>query len=241
MQHSIQIVAPEQEQPARSLTKAIYTRLRDDILSARLAPGEKLPVADLRDRYGFSSTPVREALMLLAAEGFVRSEEMRGFFVAEASPEEFLELIETRCLVEGLALGRSIALGDDAWEARIVVAFHRLSRAPRPPAGEPFELGSQWVLWHNEFHDALIAACGSKPLVEFCRQLRDRSYRYRRIASSEREQRWLGEHEAVLAATLDRDAEKAVALLTEHYRRTADITLKRWQKRSAIKAARGAR
>lgn len=215
---------------ARSLTKAIYAKLRDDILRARLRPGEKLRVGDLCDRYGYSSTPVREALMMLAAENFVRSEEMRGFFVAAASPEEFIELTETRCMVEELALSRSIELGDEDWEARLVVAFHRLARGTRPSGGEFFDINPDWVRRHNEFHDALISACGSNLLIDFCRQLRDRSYRYRRIASFDREDGWIDEHEAVLKATIDRDTEKAVSLLKEHYQKTADITLRRWAK-----------
>lgn len=235
MQDIVQI--EEQGEPARSLTKAIYTRLRDDILAARLAPGEKLRVGELRDRYGFSSTPVREALMLLAAEGLVRSKEMRGFSVAEASREDLLELTETRCQVEMLALSRSIELGDDDWEARAIVAFHRLSRAAKPSYGKPFDLSPDWVRRHNQFHDALIDACGLAPLIEFCRQLRDRSYRYRRIVSFERERKWLAEHEAILSATVNRDTEKAVALLDEHYRRTAEITLRRWDKQAAAKSA----
>jgi len=213
---------------ARSLTKAIYAQLRDDILRARLKPGEKLRVGELCDRYGYSSTPVREALMLLAAEDFVRSEEMRGFFVAAASPEEFLELTETRCMVEDVALRRSIEEGDDDWEARLVVAFHRLARGARPAGGERFDLNPDWVRRHNEFHDALIGACGSRLIIEFCRQLRDRSYRYRRIASFDREDGWIDEHEAVLSATLDRDAKRAVERLNEHYRKTAEITIRRW-------------
>lgn len=215
---------------ARSLTKAIYARLRDDILRARLRPSEKLRVGDLCDRYGYSSTPVREALMMLAAENFVRSEEMRGFFVAAASPEEFIELTETRCMVEELALSRSIELGDEDWEARLVVAFHRLARGTRPSGGELFELNPDWVRRHNEFHDALISACGSNLLIDFCRQLRDRSYRYRRIASFDREDVWIDEHEAVLKATIDRDTKKAVRLLRDHYQKTAEITLRRWAK-----------
>ena len=232
------LVRPEQ---VRSLTKAIYAQLREDIVSARLKPGEKLRVGELCDRYGYSSTPVREALMLLAAEDFVRSEEMRGFFVAAASREEFLELTETRCMVEGPALARSIEVGGDDWEARLVVAFHRLARSSRPQGGELFELNPDWVRRHNEFHDALIGACGSKLILEFCRQLRDRSYRYRRIASFDREDGWIDEHQAVLSATIDRNAGKAVDLLEQHYRRTAEITLRRWASLEPAEPPRPAR
>lgn len=230
MYDTLQDTRFERTERVRSLTKAVYSQLREDIMKARLRPGEKLRVGELCERYGYSSTPVREALMLLAAENFVRSEEMRGFFVAGASPEEFLELTETRCMVEEAALARSVAQGDEDWEARLVVAFHRLTRGSHPPGGEPFDLNPDWVRRHNEFHDALIGACGSTLLIEFCRQLRDRSYRYRRIASFGREDGWINEHEAILSATIDRDADKAVERLKEHYRKTAELTIQRWTK-----------
>ena len=238
MDNSLQDTRPERTEQVRSLTKSIYSRLRDDILRARLRPGEKLRVGELCERYGYSSTPVREALMLLAAENFVRSEEMRGFFVAGASPEKFLELTETRCMVEEVALSRSIEMGGDDWEARLVVAFHRLGRGSRPLGGERFDLNPDWVRRHNEFHDALIGACGSQLLIEFCRQLRDQSYRYRRIASFDREDGWIGEHQAVLSATIDHDTGKAVELLKQHYRKTAEITLRRWAKLEPADAPR---
>jgi DNA-binding GntR family transcriptional regulator len=238
MHDSLQGAHLERTEQVRSLTKAIYAQVRDDILSARLKPGEKLRVGELCDRYGYSSTPVREALMLLAAENFVRSEEMRGFFVAGASPEEFLELTETRCMVEEVALSRSIETGDEDWEARLVVAFHRLARGSRPLGGERFDLNPDWVRRHNEFHDALIGACGSKLIIDFCRQLRDRSYRYRRIASFDREDGWIDEHQAVLSATIDRDAEKAVKALNDHYRKTAEITIRRWARLEPAEAPR---
>lgn len=238
MYDTLQDTQIERTEQVRSLTKSIYAQLRDDILRARLRPGEKLRVGELCDRYGYSSTPVREALMLLAAENLVRSEEMRGFFVAGASPEEFLELTETRCMIEELALSRSIADGDDDWEARVVVAFHRLARGTRPAGGERFDLNPDWVRRHNAFHDALISACGSQLLIAFCNQLRDRSYRYRRIASFDREDGWLDEHEAILNATINRDTDKALAALNEHYRKTAEITIRRWTKQQPAQRRR---
>jgi DNA-binding GntR family transcriptional regulator len=239
MQDVLEDLRLERTEPARSLTKAIYGKLREDILSARLKPGEKLRIGELCDRYGYSSTPVREALMLLAAQSLVHNEEMRGFFVARASPEDFLELTETRCLVEEAALARSIERGDQDWEARLAAAFSRLAQATLPPGGARFDRNPDWVSRHNAFHDALIGACGSTLLIEFCGQLRDRSYRYRRIVSFERKDGWLEEHRAVLSATIDRDVERAVRLLKEHYRKTAEITLRRWARSAREGGATG--
>jgi DNA-binding GntR family transcriptional regulator len=60
--------------------------------------------------------------------------------------------------------------------------------------------------------------------------LRDQSYRYRRIASFDREDGWIDEHQAVLSATIDRETGKAVELLKQHYRKTAEIAILQWTK-----------
>ena len=57
--------------PAPTRADWVDARLRSDILSGALPPGERLVVADLADRYGVSPTPLREALRRLAAEGLV--------------------------------------------------------------------------------------------------------------------------------------------------------------------------
>jgi len=212
-----------------NLANSVYERLKDDILGCELPPGTRLRVDFVRERYGIGSSPVREALTRLAAEGFIKREENRGFFVAGVSAEEFHELTETRCWVEELALRRSIQDGGEAWEEAIVLAFHRLSRAARPAAGTMFRPANEWVRRHDLFHDSLISACGSRWLREFCSHLRDQAYRYRRTTSEERTAGSLVEHEMIMKAALNREADRAVQLLAEHYRTTAEITLRRYR------------
>lgn len=56
----------------------VYERIRDEIISGRLMPNERLKVSDLAARYGTSTNPVREALQQLRGEGFVVIEPNRG-------------------------------------------------------------------------------------------------------------------------------------------------------------------
>ena len=88
----------------------VYERVKTDIIAGELTPGTRLRVDFVCERYKMGSSPVREALTRLAAEGFIRREEKRGFFVAGVSADEFRELTETRCWIEELALRRSIEL-----------------------------------------------------------------------------------------------------------------------------------
>jgi DNA-binding GntR family transcriptional regulator len=212
-----------------TLATAVYDRLRADILDATLVPGGKLRLEFVCERYGAGSSPVREALSRLSANGLVERKEQRGFYVAPVSIADLEELTKTRCWLEGVALRESIESGGEAWEEAIVLASHRLHRVPRSLGDAAYETNREWERRHQAFHDSLIAACGSRWLLEFCRQLREQAYRYRQIAAAtvypNRNER--SEHEAIVNAAIDLDAERAVRLLHEHYRRTTEIILAR--------------
>ena len=66
----------------KTLAAIALERLRDDVLKCRLKPGDKLTFDDLKERYGISISPLREALSRMASEGLVVLEDKRGFHVA---------------------------------------------------------------------------------------------------------------------------------------------------------------
>jgi len=151
--------------------------------------------------------------------------EQRGFYVKEVSKEELQELTKTRCWVEGLALSESMQNATQAWEEALLVAHHRLDRTPRSLKPDTFEDNPDWEKVHRAFHATLIGLCGSRPLLGFCEQLADRLYRYRMmsIAKAYPARKVGAEHSDILQAVLARDSERAVHLLQQHYRRTADV------------------
>ncbi|MCQ4158615.1 GntR family transcriptional regulator [Roseomonas sp. GC11] len=203
---------------------SIFERLRGDILDGRLPPGGRLQIKALMESYGIGQTPLREALNRLSAEGLVLSEDQRGFAVPGISAGELTELTRTRCWLEERGLRESMAVVTEEWEEALLLAGHRLARTPRVPEGE---LGAAWEVRHREFHRLLISRCGSRWLIGFCEQMTDRHQRYRRLAARRAfpERDVGGEHAAILEAVLARDVEKAVALLTAHYQRTAAVIL----------------
>jgi DNA-binding GntR family transcriptional regulator len=212
------------ESPA-TLATSIYERLKADILSARLEPGRKLQLRFLMEQYEAGQTPLREALNRLTTEDLVIGKEQRGFFVKPISLGELGELTKTRCWVEGLALRESLANSTPAWEEALLVAHHRLERAPRSLNPERFESNPEWERLHRAFHAQLIGGCGSRPLIGFCEQLADRLHRYRSLSSRKafRVRNVAQEHADILKAVLDRNSDEAVRLLQQHYEQTADF------------------
>ncbi len=204
-----------------SLTRSVYEMLRADLLSGHYRPNEKLRAEDLRKRFNIGSSPIREALNRLLAEGFVALEEQKGFRVAPVSVEELEELVRARSLIDGAAVTESIRRFDTAWEEGLVLALHRLSRVSRRRAGEPTSDNPEWERLHRAFHLALVGGCGSRWLQRISEQLFDSAERYRLLAASALEPRdELAEHRAIVQACLDRDAPEAVRLIEAHYAST---------------------
>ncbi len=216
--------APVSPGSKETLTTQVYLQLRRDVLGGTLAPGKKLRIEELARTYGSGSSPVREALHLLASEGLVERLEQRGFRVRPVSEEEFLDLLQMRCWMETRALKESIAKGGSDWEEAIVLSFYRLEQVNRTAIDGINIFDAEWESRHRRFHMTLLAASGSPTLNRYCEQLYDLNIRYRQIAlltsSEERHPRF--EHEAIMQATLSRDSDVAVERLVSHYTLTAD-------------------
>ena len=213
------------EASGKTLATHAASALRQRILDGAFAPGSRLRIEELRSRFGIGASPLREALSQLAAEGLVQRLDQRGFRVATADVSELGDLIETRCLIEGAALRASIEAGDESWEERIVIAHRRLSRVPRSLGAETFIPNPEWDKLHLTFHNALIGACRATTVLEICETLHHRATRFRNLSNAVawRQRKVEHEHNALVAATLERRANEAVDLLLNHYRKTGAL------------------
>jgi len=218
---------PSDENSPPTLASSVYERLRGDILRGVLAPGHKLRIEFVSERYAVGSSPVREALNRLSSDGLVDRRDQRGFVVAAASPADLVELTRTRCWLEEIGLRESMRVFAHEWEEGVLLALHRMSHVPRSTSPDEYHENPEWERLHRAFHRSLIAGCGSRWLMGFCEQLADQAYRYRQLSVQRiyprRNEK--GEHEAIVKAVFARDADAAVALLDRHYRKTADIIL----------------
>lgn len=201
-----------------SLIDVALQQMKKSIICCELAPGEKLKVAELSKSYGLSSSPIREALNRLAQEGIVEANENKGFRVTELSLDDFREITRLRCLLESEALADAIAHGDDAWEANVLGAFHRLGLIEKKLGKVAVVLDDDWAQRHKAYHFALFSACPSPLLLRMIDSLFDRAERYRRFSALHRtgERRKGDEHKQLMDAALARDSEKAVELLKRH-------------------------
>ncbi|MBD0413899.1 GntR family transcriptional regulator [Oryzicola mucosus] len=207
-----------------TLNATVFGLLREDILTGRLRPGERLRAETLRQRYDVGGSPVREALMRLESEGFVSLEQNKGFKVSGVSLADLEDLTRTRIEIENIALRWSIAKGGVEWEALLVGALHRLSSVPKRASDGEAGRNSDWLRYHREFHSALVAACDSPTLSSIRDRLFDQAERYVSLAiASQGEFRDdVSEHAALMNAAISRDAETALRLNRAHIERTTE-------------------
>lgn len=208
----------------KTLVEGAYQRLRRDIIEGVHPPGEKLRVEHLKDQYNVGAGTLREALLLLVTDALVVTQGQRGFRVAPISIADFEDITRTRVLLETEALRQSIAFGGEDWEAGVVAAFHRLSRAEERLADNDSSTTEEWEKRNRAFHEALIAASSSRWITHFQHILYQQSERYRRISLFRQpiERDVHAEHQALFDATMARDSTRATSILTEHILRTLD-------------------
>src|SRR5690606_35894051 len=116
---------------APTLSERAYYALRRDILNGALKPDLPLRFEVLKERYGLSFSPLREALARLEAERLVKATALRGYRVAAVSIDEMWDAINTRILIETAALRESLAHGSSAWEVDGLRAYHALEHCAR--------------------------------------------------------------------------------------------------------------
>jgi DNA-binding GntR family transcriptional regulator len=208
---------------AETLSKHIRDALRLDILEGRWEPGAKLQLTALSDHYDTSSTVVREALTRLVGDRLVHLIPNRGFFVPELSLAELEDITEMRCVNEALAARLAIERGSLDWESALMAAHHRLEKTPRRAEDDPDIHTEAWNQAHQAFHAKLVEACGVPVLIDLTCVLSDLSQLYGRwagVATRDAKRDIELEHRQILAAALDRDAEKTGSLLRTHYQTT---------------------
>ncbi len=212
-----------------SHTQRIYEKLRNEIISCRLSPDERLKISDLAERHSVNPGAVREALSRLTSENLVLAETPRGFRVSPISKIDLEDLTNVRIEIETQCLQRSILNASIDWESALVAASYTLNRVSEQIPTENSYLSDEWTKAHREFHSALVSACDSLWLLRIREHLYAQSERYRRLSVpiAQKERNTAEEHKLILEASLERNVDKAVQALAEHMRRTTLIILER--------------
>src|SRR3954452_19756218 len=218
-------------QPSRPVTEAATLSERaaalveQDILAGHLAPGSRLGIIELVQRYEIGATPLREGLSRLMSRGLIVGIGQRGFRVAEVSRDDLADITSMRTAVEIAAVRLAMRRGDDAWEAGIVSALHQMRRHIERTGNEFREGAADFDRLHKGFHTALLAACGSRRMLTAHSDLYDQAYRYRRMMmrAIDSGEEFIRSHQMLADRVLARDLAAAQAMLAAHLHSTINF------------------
>jgi GntR family transcriptional regulator, vanillate catabolism transcriptional regulator len=144
----------------------VIVRIREMILHGELAPGQRVGEVSLAKSLGVSRTPIREVLPTLAQEGLLTQLDTRGFVVREFTPQEIMDAIDVRGMLEGMA-ARMLAeqgpprrlmqsLYDCLREGDEIFAKRHLVESDEARYGE----------MNKQFHALIVQGAGSKVIAD---------------------------------------------------------------------------
>lgn len=204
--------------------------IRQAILDGRLPPGRRLKEEELAQELGISRTPVREALLMLQAEGLVDAAPNRGATVRSHSVEDLTDLYQLRALLEGYAARRAATALSDEAIAELRASCDRFQAM----VGGEAEM-SGLVKENLSFHQAILEGSGSPRLPTLVRQVIDLPLVYRSYIWYSREQQQISAHyhSQITRALEGRDAERAELVMKEHIFEARDHLLAHWRELEA--------
>lgn len=192
--------------------EAVLEQVRRELVSGALRPGQQVRQEQLAERYGVSRVPLREALKILEGEGQVVYHPHRGYFVAELSVDDLVEVYRLRELLEAEAIRAAAPNLTDEALADLRDAGAAVVRANRSRDVAAITDANR------RFHFALFALSGRPRLVRILGQLWDSTDVYRTVYFGQpvNRRRVEAEHEQQLTALAARDIEAVVRLQAEH-------------------------
>ncbi|WP_299984771.1 GntR family transcriptional regulator [uncultured Ruegeria sp.] len=186
-----------------TLHEELVERLRNLVVEDVLKPGEKVPEKQLCDSLGVSRTPLREALKVLASEGFVVLQANRGARVASVTREELKNTFPVLATLEQLA-GELACQHMDSAEIELIERRHAdMLKAYKSHDRQAYFKANQ------DIHQALIRGARNDILESHHKLLAARVRRARFMAnlSDERWAQAIDEHRAMMELLRDRDAD----------------------------------
>jgi Transcriptional regulators len=193
--------------------------LREEIVTGRLAPGTRLVLEELSQRYQLSMTPIREAFSLLESEGLIVQLAHKGAHVSALDREEVQELYAIRGAMEQLAAREGVPRLSDADLAELGQLLQQLESFDDP--------WGEFRATDLRFHRVIYRAAGSHRWMDTIENLWQRCQRYM-VATSALEGAFpvlKEDHRAIYRACVARDAAAAADLIGAHLKKSEERLL----------------
>lgn len=193
-----------------NVSKQLYDMLKEEILSRKLEPGERIATKEIAAENNVSIMPVRDALLQLVSDGLVQNRERVGFFVQRFNTKEVQEIVEVRSMFELYCLRNHMENRDvELWQG----IKKRLDLAETIQELDQID---------HELHRAIVYMSGNQMLISEYNRL----YTLFSLGMASREENLCGlakaEHTEIIDAILANDAQTAYDKLEHHLRRACE-------------------
>src|SRR5918999_545032 len=210
-------MAQDSAQPLKRpvpLRDRIYETLEELIIYGALAPGEHLVEADIAKKLGVSRIPVREALQLLARDGWIDLRPRQGAFVHQPTMSQVDDVFSVRTLLEveaaRLAAGKATAELLHGVGEILKTGSEALARADE----------KELVMLNSQFHARITQMSDNEVLAGLIARLDKRiRWYFARVVMSRGSNSWK-EHAEIIDAIAAGDSDRAAEAMRSHAERT---------------------
>ena len=195
----------------RALYEEVAEQLRQRIFRRELEPGSWIDELKIAEEFGISRTPLREALKVLAAEGLVTMKVRRGAYVTEMSEKDLRDVYHLLSLLESDAAG---VVAEHATEAQLKTLQDLHAELEAAVADR-----EKFFAINERFHMHLLEMADNRWRSQMVADLRKvmKLNRHNSLFKQGRIEDSLGEHRAILAAMLARDAKATAKAMQAHF------------------------
>ncbi len=201
----------------------IVVKLREDIVSGRLRPNERLVESEVAQSMNISRTPVREALSLLEARGYLSRLPSGRLIVTDHSPSQIRNLYEVREALETMALKLACQRATEEEIERISELHEKMLEVIKERDVNRF------IELSGAFHNQIFSICGNDQLWSILQTYRDQ-YFDRRLVRVFNASDWRNmpkQHQKLIDAMRRRDPHLAEKAVHEHITTALRIAIER--------------
>jgi len=196
----------------KTVSQQVYERLKSEILSGTLLPGDWVRELDVAAELEVSRTPVREAVRRLAQEGLLELVANRGVKVRHLSSTDVMDVYELREVLEGIAARKAAQLASRDGVEQLEKYLEVIERTPP-------EQTAAHIVADDDFHMAVVKLAGSSALYDVISMLSDRVTRAKILTrNTNASELTRDQHRQVVAAIAAGAATEAERAMRNHIR-----------------------
>lgn len=217
----------------KTLSQSIYNYLKNAVITNELKANQRIIEKDIAKMFGVSTTPVREALLRLAAEGYLSIDSHRKTYVKEASIEELKDIFQVMAELDTIAVGHAVEHIQPEHLQKLEELTEQMEQARKAKDIEKYlELNTTihkkiWDILPNKVLQRTIAFVHSQLM----------RYRYSRISAFQEPavlDQSIQEHKKILRALENKDKKALKALTRSNWSLLLDKKLQKYGEKGVL-------